>query len=103
MLKARGYKSARAGGSRVFEPGKDDPLLMPQAFSSYPGMTIEELKVAVANAWEGSIAVLIFHGVPDEQHPSAYTDQQTLKAYMNYLKVEGCIVVALRDIIKYLP
>jgi peptidoglycan/xylan/chitin deacetylase (PgdA/CDA1 family) len=103
VLKARGYKCARAGGSRVFELGKDDPLLMPQAFSSYPGMTIEELKVAVANAREGSIAVLTFHGVPDVQHPSASTDQETFKAYMNYLKAEGCTVVALRDIIKYLP
>lgn len=34
VLRGRGYRFARAGGARAFNPAKDEPLLMPQAFDS---------------------------------------------------------------------
>lgn len=103
VLKARGYVFARAGGSRAFDPAKDNPLLMPQAFDSKPGKTFDDFKAAVAMARDGKIAVMTFHGVPDGQHPWVTTAPDTFKKYMQYLKDEGCTVIAVRDVAKYLP
>ena len=101
LLQERGYRYARTGGSRAFEPGKDDPLLMPQAFDGKPNSTLEQFKAAVAKARDGKIAVMTFHGVPDIKHPWVNTDPAKFKSYMNHLKEEGCKVIALRDLKKH--
>lgn len=103
VLRARGYLLARAGGARVFDPAKDEPLTLPQAFDSKPDSTMEQFKAAIAQARDGKIAVLTFHGVPDIQHPWVNTDPVKFAAYMQVLKDSGCKVVALRDIARYLP
>jgi peptidoglycan/xylan/chitin deacetylase (PgdA/CDA1 family) len=103
VLKERGYKAARAGGGRAFDPKTDNPLLIPQAFDSKPKVTMEQFKAAVAKARDGKIAVLTFHGVPDKQHPWVHTDPERFTQYMNYLKAEGYTVVAMRDVVRYLP
>ena len=103
VLRARGYLLARAGGARVFDPAKDDPLTLPQAFDSKPDSTMEQFKAAIAQARDGKIAVLTFHGVPDIKHPWVNTDPVKFAAYMQALKDSGCKVVALRDLARYLP
>jgi peptidoglycan/xylan/chitin deacetylase (PgdA/CDA1 family) len=101
LLRERNYQFARTGGARAFDPGKDDPLLMPQAFDGKPNSTLEQFKAAVAKARDGKIAVMTFHGVPDIKHPWVNTDPAKFESYMNHLKEEGCRVISLRDLNKH--
>jgi peptidoglycan-N-acetylglucosamine deacetylase len=103
LLRERGYRFARAGGARAFDPAQDDPLLLPQVFDGKPESTLEQFKAAVAQARDGKIAVMTFHGVPDVKHPWVNTDPAKFEAYLRHLKETGCKVVALRDLVKYLP
>ena len=101
LLRDRGYLFARAGGAQVFDPAKDEHLTMPQAFDSKPDGTLEQFKAAVAQARDGKIAVMTFHGVPDIKHPWVNTDPEKFESYMAHLKAEGCKVIAMRDLAKY--
>ena len=103
VLRERGYRFARAGGARVFDPAKDDPLTLPQAFDGKPASTLEQFKAAIAQAREGKIAVITFHGVPDIRHPWVNTTPEQFEAYMSALKAAGCQVIAMRDLARYLP
>lgn len=102
LLRERGYRFARAGGARAFDPAKDERLLAPQAFDSKPDSTLEQFKAAVAQARDGKIAVLTFHGVPDIKHPWVNTDPAKFEAYLAHLKEQGCRVIAARDLKPYL-
>ncbi len=102
LLRERGYLFARAGGAQAFDPAKDEPLLMPQAFDGKPESTLEQFKAAVAQAKDGKIAVMTFHGVPDIKHPWVNTDPVKFESYLQHLKDEGCTVIAMRDLAKYL-
>lgn len=101
LLGERGYLFARAGGAKAFDPATDNPLLMPQAFDGKPDSTLEQFKAAVAQAKDGKIAVMTFHGVPDIKHPWVNTDPAKFEAYMQHLKDEGCTVIAMRDLAKF--
>ena len=103
LLRERGYRFARAGGARAFDPAGDDPLTMPQAFDGKPESTLEQFKAAVAQAKGGKIAVMTFHGVPDIRHPWVNTDPAKFESYMAHLKEQGCRVIAVRDMAGYLP
>ena len=103
VLRERGYRFARAGGARVFDPAKDDPLTLPQAFDSKPAGTLEQFKAAIAQARDGKVAVITFHGVPDIRHPWVNTTPAQFEAYMSALKAAGCQVIAMRDLARYLP
>ena len=98
ILRKRGYRYARTGGTRAYDPEKDDPLLMPQAFDGKPKSTLEQFKEAVAKAGNGKIAVMTFHGVPDIKHPWVNTAPEKFEAYIKHLKDSGCRVIALRDL-----
>lgn len=98
VLRERGYSWARAGGKRAFKPGKDEPLLAPQAFDSKPGSDFEGFKAAVAQTNDGQIPILTFHGVPDMPHPWVNTTPELFTQYMTYLKEQGFTVLALRDL-----
>jgi peptidoglycan-N-acetylglucosamine deacetylase len=102
LLRARGYQFARAGGARAFDPSADEPLLIPQAFDGKPESSLEQFKAAVALAKSGKIAVMTFHGVPDIKHPWVTTDPVKFESYMQHLKAEGCTVIAMRDLAKYM-
>ena len=102
LLRERGYKFARAGGSRAYVPATDDPLTLPQAFDGKPESTLEQFKKAVAQAHDGQVAVMTFHGVPDIKHPWVNTDPEKFEQYLDYLKQQGCRVIALRDLAKYI-
>jgi peptidoglycan/xylan/chitin deacetylase (PgdA/CDA1 family) len=103
LLRERGYRFARAGGAQAFDPTKNEPLTMPQAFDGKPESTLEQFKAAAAQARDGRIAVMTFHGVPDIKHPWVNTDPAKFEAYMQHLKDTGCTVIAMRDVAKYLP
>ena len=98
----RVYIFARAVGAQAFDPAKDEPLLMPQAFDGKPESTLEQFKTAVAQAKDGKIAIMTFHGVPDIKHPWVNTDPAKFESYLQHLKDEGCTVIAMRDLTKYL-
>lgn len=49
----------------------------------------------------GKIVVLTFHGVPDLDHPWVHTPPEAFVRYMDYLRDEGCMVIAMRDLVKY--
>lgn len=102
LLRERGYRFARAGGAKAFDPATDEPLLMPQAFDGKPESTLEQFKAAVAQARDGKIAVLTFHGVPDLKHPWVNTDPAKFESYLAHLKEQGCRVVAVRELARYL-
>ncbi|CAN5769349.1 hypothetical protein BH11VER1_BH11VER1_10320 [soil metagenome] len=102
LLRERGYRFARAGGNTAFDPAKDEPLTLPQAFDGKPESTLDQFKAAVAQARDGKIAVMTFHGVPDIKHPWVNTDPAKFESYMDHLKQEGCTVIAMRDLAKYL-
>ncbi|MDF1861281.1 MAG: polysaccharide deacetylase family protein [Verrucomicrobiales bacterium] len=103
LLRERGYRLARAGGNRAYDPSTDEALTLPQAFDGKPESTLEQFKAAVALARDGKIAVMTFHGVPDIKHPWVNTDPEKFESYMAHLKEEGCRVVALRELEKFLP
>lgn len=111
ILAEHGIRFARRGGAPeysyewgrgfAFEPGVDHPLLIPSAGDARPDWTIEDFKRAVAQAKNGRIAVLQFHGVPDREHPWVHTDPQRFGEWMQYLKDGGFKVLALRDLAQY--
>jgi peptidoglycan/xylan/chitin deacetylase (PgdA/CDA1 family) len=103
VLREHGYRFARAGGARVFDPAKDDPLTLPQAFDGKPDSTLAQFKAAIAQARDGKVAVITFHGVPDIRHPWVNTDPAKFEAYLAALKEAGCKVIAMRDLARYLP
>jgi len=101
VLQERGYTFARAGGAQAFDPAKDNPLTLPQAFDGKPEATLDAFKAAVALARDGRIVVLTFHGVPDLKHPWVNTDPAKFETYMKHLKDAGCQVIAMRDLAGY--
>lgn len=101
LLRERGYRWARAGGAQAFDPISDEPLTAPQAFDGKPESTLEQFKAAVALARDGKVAIMTFHGVPDIKHPWVNTEPAKFEAYMQHLKDEGCTVIAMRDLAKW--
>ncbi|TWT94474.1 polysaccharide deacetylase family protein [Stieleria varia] len=101
VLRRRGYRFARAGGSRAYDPKHDDALLIPQAFDSKPESTLEQFVAACELATDGKIAVMTFHGIPDTPHPWVSTDEMKFEQYLRHLATNHFQAVALREISKY--
>lgn len=97
VLKDMGYNLARAGGNKASKVGKEDLLLLPQAFDAKPKSTLDQFKKALDQADAKHIPILTFHGVPDIEHPWVNTDPEKFKSYMKYLKDNNFKVIALRD------
>ena len=76
VLKARGYRFARTGGSRAYAPGEDDPLLMPQAYDGKPKSTLEQFKEAVNKARDGKVRM---PRRVEIKHPWVNTDPEKFK------------------------
>lgn len=89
------------GGGVAFERGEDHPLLVPTTGDARPTWTLDDLKKAVAQARDGRVAVLQFHGVPDGEHPWVNTPRERFEEYMAWLHAEGYTVIALRDLARY--
>ncbi len=111
VLKDLGIKFARRGGAPehpykdgrgfAYEPGLDHPLLVPTAGDARPNWTLDDLKLAVAQAKHGKIAVLQFHGVPDTAHDWVTTKKEQFEAFVKYLADEKFTVIAMRDLAKF--
>lgn len=111
ILKKLGIRFARRGGAPeysyeggrgvAYEPDVDHPLLIPSAGDARPHWTLEDLQRAVQQAKNGKIAVLQFHGVPDNEHPWVHTPPALFAQYMKYLHENSYQVIALRDLAKY--
>jgi peptidoglycan/xylan/chitin deacetylase (PgdA/CDA1 family) len=111
VVEELGFRFARRGGEPehpykegngvAYEPGRDHPLLLPSAGDARPFWTLENLKRAAAQASNGKIAILQFHGTPDVEHPWVHTPPERFAEYMKYLHDEGFTAIALRDLAKY--
>lgn len=111
ILRKLGIRFARRGGAPEFpyaagrgfayDPEIDHPMLIPSAGDARPDWTFADFLRAVSQAKDGKIVVLQFHGVPDRQHPWVHTPHERFASYLNYLKVHGYQVIALRDLAKY--
>jgi len=113
VLEKHGFLFARRGvgpeykdfgkGARgpAYDPKIDDPLLVPTTGYAGPDWEIKDLKWAIDQAKDGKISVLCFHGVPAIEHPWVSTSLKDFEKYMQCLKDEGCTVIAMRDLVKY--
>src|SRR6476660_9358027 len=88
----------QAGRGFAYEPGLDHPLLIPTTGDGRPTWTLDDLKIAVAQAKHGKTAVLQCHGVPDTAHDWVSTRTEQFAAFMQYLADEQCIGIAVRDL-----
>lgn len=95
------YKGGDDGRGFGYEPGTDDPLLVPSAGVALPAWTLEDFKTSVAKARDGKIAVIQFHGVPDREHPWVHTSEEQFRSYMKYLHKKKYHVIAMRDLSLY--
>ncbi len=110
-LKEMGIRFARRGGAPEFpyddgrgfalEPGNDHPLWIPSAGDARPHWELDDLKRSVAQARDGRVAVLQFHGAPDSAHSWVSTSQDNFELYMRYLAINQYKVIALRDLENY--
>jgi len=112
VLEARGYRFARRGmqpeipygevrPGPLYDPRVHHPLLIPTAGDAYPGWDLDAFREVVDRARDGRIAVVQFHGVPDEAHPWVHTPPERFAEYVAYLKQGGFNVIALRDLEGY--
>jgi len=114
VLERAGYQLARRGMQPeapyshlelgpLFDPTRHHALLIPSAGDAYPDWTLDHFKKVVDRIGDGQIAVVQFHGVPDVRHPWVHTPVDRFREYMDYLKQGGFNVIALRDVLPYLP
>ncbi len=99
-LADRGFKFARAGGKRPYDPLTDHPLLIPSWAMN--GDNKEMIMDAFKQAKEGKVVVMTIHGVPDVEHPWVTTPQKLFTEYVEYLAENDYKVIALRDLEKYI-
>jgi autotransporter-associated beta strand protein len=97
-LTANGYVFGRGGYYRPYYPTVDNPFDIPCMAAS----NIEDFPKVVRQAAGGQIVVLIYHGVPDIEHPRVSTDPAVFRAQMQYLKDNHYKVIALRDLAEYI-
>lgn len=95
------YASLQLGP--LFEPQRHHALLIPSAGDAYPDWTLDQFKKVVDRAEAGKAAIVQFHGVPDVKHPWVHTPEERFREYMDYLKQGGFHVIAMRDLLPYLP
>lgn len=100
LLKEKRYTLARAGGSRVYNPKKDSPLLIP-AWATTPDNE-QEIMEAINQAKQGEIVVIIFHGVPDIEHPWVNTPPELFEKYINYLSKNQFKVISMSNLQYYI-
>lgn len=99
-LQENGYKFARAGGSRAYDPLKDHPLLIPSWATNATNK--EQIMAAFNEARDGKVVVLTIHGVPDINHPWVNTPPELFKEYLQYLSAHNYTVVSLKFLMQYI-
>jgi autotransporter-associated beta strand protein len=99
-LATNGYIFGRGGHNRPYRPTVDNPFDVPAFGSSI--YSVEAFVKSVRQATDGKISVLLYHGVPDMEHPPCTVEPAVFKAQMQYLKDNHYKVIALRDLAKYI-
>ncbi len=97
-LAANGYIFGRGGHFRPYRPTVDNPFDIPCLGAG----TVEEFVKNVRQANNGKVVVIIYHGVPDIEHPAVSLDPAIFKLQMQYLKDNNYKVIALRDLAQYI-
>ena len=100
VLREKGYKFARAGGSRAYDPLSDYPLLLPSWATNANNK--EQIMTAFNDTKNGKIVILTIHGVPDVEHPWVNTPPELFKEYLQYLSEHHFKVISLRDLNNYI-
>jgi hypothetical protein len=100
-LRERGYRFARAGGDRAYDPLHDDPYLIP-SFTTGAGNR-DSIYAALEQARDGKIVVLTIHGVPDTAHPWVNTPLPLFEEYLRWLHDHHYRVIAMRDLARWVP
>ena len=100
ILQEKGYQFARAGGSRVYDPLIDNPLLVPSW--AMTASNKQQIMEAFNEARNGKIVVLTIHGVPDIEHSWVNTPPALFKEYLQYLSANHFKVIALKDLNRYI-
>lgn len=100
LLKEKGYKFARAGGSRPYDPMIDHPLLVPSWAMNSENK--KEIMKALKEARDGKIVILTIHGVPDSEHPWVNTPPELFREYLRHLSDQHYKVISLRDLGNYI-
>lgn len=86
----------------TYDRARHHPLLIPTTGDTYPHWSEEHFQGLAAQARNGQIVVLQFHGVPDREHPWVHTPPEMFRKYMAFLREAGYRVIALRDLESYL-
>lgn len=100
FLEGLDYKTARAGGSRAYDPLVDHPYLIPSWATDEKNR--DDILNAFEKAREGNIVILTIHGVPDLEHPWVNTPPELFQEYLSFLKVNGYQVVSMRGLENYI-
>lgn len=96
VLRRYGFRYGRAVEKRGYDAATDDPMLVPSI--PIQGTDAGLFQEALALGGEGRIPVLVFHGVPDYDHPWVDTPPEIFEGYVKQLADEGYEVLALRDL-----
>ena len=100
ILQDKGYRFARIGGNRAYDPINDYPLLVPS------WATVADNKAQIMDAFNearnGKIVVITIHGVPDVEHPWVNISPALFEEYLQYLSEHHFKVVSLRDLNGYI-
>jgi peptidoglycan/xylan/chitin deacetylase (PgdA/CDA1 family) len=98
ILKKRGYKFARIGSSKLYDPSIDSLLAVPSftviSSDKHMDLVVNTLK----NLGPGEVVVLTFHGVPDVLHPDYSTTIKSFKELLDLIKKNKYEVVAMRNL-----
>ena len=92
----------RGGPGPAYKPSEDDPFLIPGAYiRGNLSSNDQEFVEVLSRARDGSICVLIYHGVPDVQAHCS-TNVELFTRDMQHLKDNEFTVISVRDLAKYI-
>lgn len=96
-----GYRYARTGGSKYYDPKQDGRLAIPSYTMGSTEKLAERTWSALKNLQPGQVLAFTIHGVPDIAHPDYTTTEAVFTEYLQYMKAHHFKVIAMRDLGKY--
>ena len=98
VLKTMGYKYARTGGSRLYDPKVDAPLAIPSFTMGSSEKLSARTWYALKQLQPGLILAFTIHGVPDIAHPDYSTSEKEFVAFLDFMKKNQFKVIAMKDL-----
>jgi peptidoglycan/xylan/chitin deacetylase (PgdA/CDA1 family) len=96
ILRDMGYRTARTGGDRAYDPAKDDPLLIPSFTLLQDNQQL--FYDALSQAKDGKAVVFTIHGVPDAAHPWVTVPPELFESDLKYLHDHHYKVVSMKQL-----